>query len=688
MGVYLLLLSIAHMGIVKSNNDRQNAETHLIGRSPSTVGVAIHRKRAWVSLTTLLLVAAILLVYWPVRDFGFVDFDDHGYVTANVHVVTGLTWKNLHWAFTTSFKSNWHPLTWISHMADVQLFGLNPGAHHQTNVILHIVNTVLLLLLLSRMTGAPWKSAFVAALFALHPLHVESVAWISERKDLLSSCFGFLAIYAYIPWARKKSHFAYIVSLMCFALSLMAKPMLVTLPFLLLLFDVWPLERSSLNDSWSREKLRELIGLVVEKIPFFGLSALSSVITVLVQGWGGAIQTPDVYPTTVRVFNAIVAYIWYPIKTLWPRQLAVFYPHPGFGLDGVEIFGALVLLVGVSYLAVRYVRRCPYLFVGWFGYLGMLVPVIGIVQVGGQGMADRYSYVPLIGLFLIVAWGLPELLAGRRYRNVILWGGGIVVLAILSVISARQVEHWRDSKTLFHRALSATQENAVILYSLGSIYFLEGDLEKGEAYLRKALQLKPHFGLAHKNMGAVLAELGHKEAASFYYHQAVRQLRVAVENTPDQPNHRIDLARVLLDMGRAEEAEAHLRHALRYTSTPRDARLMLARSLLIQHRSQEAIDILALQLRHTPEDADSLGLLGEAFVKTNNAAAAVSVFERQLKLGESADARNNLGIALANAGRMKEAIQQLSEAVRLSPDNVVFRNNLEAVRRDMRQAPQ
>ena len=648
-------------------------------RNRPGTGASITSYRTRLCLIALLLAVGISIVYRPVKDFGFVDFDDHGYVTGNIHVTTGLTWENLRRAFTTFHLSNWHPMTWISHMADVELFGLNPGSHHQINVILHIINTVLLLLLLSRMTGALWKSAFVAALFALHPLHVESVAWISERKDLLSTGFGFLAIYCYIPYAQWKHLAAYMVSLICFALSLMAKPMLVTLPFLLLLFDFWPLERVPLNTSGIPKTGRNLTGLVIEKVPFFCLSALSSVVTVMVQGSGGAIKTLVVYPTSVRVFNAIVAYIWYPIKTVWPRQLAVFYPHPGFGLSGLEIFGSLSALIGISYLAVRYARQVPFLFVGWFGYLGTLVPVIGLVQVGSQGMADRYSYVPLIGLFLIAAWGLPELFAGRRRGKAMLWGGGILALAILSVLSMGQVGHWRNSKTLFHRALSATQENAVVLYSLGSIYTIEGDLEKGETYLRRALRLKPYFALAHSNMGAVLATLGQEDKALFHYRQAIKRLQKGVEQTPDRPRTREELAHLLLETGQAEEAEGHLRHALRHTATPRGARLKLARSLLVQGRPKEAIDILALQLRETPDDMDALSLLGEALVKVNRASAAVSVFEHQLTLGDSADVRNNLGIALASAGRLEEAVQQLTEAVRMAPDNPMFRNNLEMI---------
>ena len=689
-------------GTTPSNNLGQE------GRRLSAAGIAADPNRIPLFLIALVLTAAILLVYGPVKEFEFLVLDDTGYVTENVHVRTGLTWQNLGWAFTTSEMANWHQVTWLSHMADCQLFGLNAGAHHQTNVILNVVNTLVLLLLLSRMTGDLWKSAFVAALFALHPLHVESVAWISERKDLLSACFGFLAIYFYIPYARTKRSVSYVCSLCCFALSLMAKPMMVTLPFLLLLFDFWPLARIKPSSPWNRDRLRELTGLVKEKIPFFGLSVLSSIMTVLAQGWGGAIKPLETYPASVRFFNAIVAYIWYPIKTLWPRQLVAYYPHPGFGLGFTEIFGSLTVLVGISYLVVRYARQHPYLFVGWFSYLGMLVPVIGLVQVGSQGMADRYSYVPLIGLFLMAAWGIPELLAGLRHRKTLLWCGGILTLAVLSLLSARQVGYWRNSTVLFERALALTDGNARAHSCLGQARFQDGRIAEAIFHYRESIRIHPEYHVVHTNMAKALYAAGNIDGARYHLERSIRLypknpvastnlaiilladgdsetaialLRKAVEDAPDKPKAREILAQTLLESGDPKEAEAHLRHALRYTSTPRDSRVMLARSLLAQHRPVEAIDLLTRQLNESPDDADALGHLGEALVKAHRAAAAVAVLEHQLTLGESADVRNNLGIALAHAGRLDEAVRQLSEAVRLAPENEVFQNNLESIQR-------
>ncbi|CAB5093917.1 Tetratricopeptide TPR_2 repeat protein [Olavius algarvensis associated proteobacterium Delta 3] len=568
------------------------------GKKPSVWGAGISRHRILLLCMTLLLVAAIVLVYRPVKDFEFLDFDDDGYVTGNVRVPYGLTWKNIRWAFTTSDMSNWHPLTWISHMADCQLFGLNAGAHHQTNVLIHVVNSVLLLWLVYRMTGAVWKSAFVAALFALHPLHVESVAWISERKDLLSTFFGFLAVYVYIGYARQKRGSSYIISLLCYALSILAKPMMVTLPFLLLLFDFWPLERVHHVFQRTEHTLRTWTGLVIEKIPFFCISALSSVMTVFAQTQAGAVKTLDAFPLDVRVFNAIVAYLQYLIKTVWPRQLAGFYPHPGYSLGPGEVFSSLIALAGISYLAVRQARKRPYFFVGWFGYLGMLVPVIGLVQVGSQAMADRYSYLPLIGLFIIAAWGLPELLAGRRHGKAILRGGGILALIMLGVLSARQVGHWRDTKTLSYYILSVTQDNVIILNSLGAFYTREGKLEKAEAYLRRSLYLKPQFGLAHNNMGIVQSLMGRTKMAIFHHRQAIRY-------DPHRAMHQYNYAVILVRQKRFQEALDRLSETLRIDPNFADAYVVIGMLLMQSGKNDDAADLFRHALEINPIHADA-----------------------------------------------------------------------------------
>jgi len=573
------------------------------GWRPPAAGGAIGQQRKQLLYLSLLLVVTILIVYHPVKDFGFLEFDDQGYVTGNIHVTGGLTWNNIRWAFTTSHMSNWHPLTWLSHMADGQFFGFNAGAHHQTSMIIHMLNSVLLLFLLYRMTGALWKSAFVAALFALHPLHVESVAWISERKDLLSTCFGFLALHFYLPYAREKRDFPYVLSLACFTLSLMAKPMMVTLPFLLLLFDFWPLGRLPLSMPRTGEQFRKVAAIVGEKIPFICVSAVSCIMTVFAQRGGGALQSMDSFSLMSRVFNAVWAYWWYILKTLWPSQLAAYYPHPDYGLGPVQIFGSLLFLVGITYLVVRYARQGPYLFVGWFGYLGMLVPVIGLIQVGSQGMADRYSYVPLIGLFLIVAWGLPDLMAGRRHGKTILWSSGILALVVLGIVSARQVGHWRDTKTLYLHALSVTENNAVMLNSLGAIYTREGDLERGAAYLGRSLRLKPGFGQAHNDMGATQAKMGQVGKAAFHYRQAIRydphlalphynyaailvrqkrhqaamhHLSQAIRIDPNYANAYVFMGFLLMQSGNTEAARVHFHRALEINPAHVDARQLLS----------------------------------------------------------------------------------------------------------------
>jgi hypothetical protein len=356
----------------------------------------------------LALVAITLAVYLPVRQFGFVNFDDPDYVSANAHIAHGLTRAAVLWAFTTGYAANWHPLTWLSHMIDVQVFGVNAGPQHLVNLLLHVLNTLLLFGLLHRMTGARGRSAFVAALFAVHPLHVESVAWIAERKDVLSTLFWMLTMWAYVAYVRRPSWARYLGVAIAFALGLMAKPMLVTLPAVLLLLDVWPLGRTGVT-----RLLRPRRALVLEKLPLFALAAVSSVMTFLVQRRGGAVSTVDQYPWASRVANALVEYVVYLGRMCWPARLSIFYPYSQ-SLPGWSVAGSLVLLVALSVAVFRAGGRRPYLVVGWLWYVVTLVPVIGLIQIGTQARADRYTYVPLIGIFIMAAWGLPDLLAIAR----------------------------------------------------------------------------------------------------------------------------------------------------------------------------------------------------------------------------------------------------------------------------------
>ena len=434
----------APAGSHNNSKDNQNLNINRIQKG-TAFGVRLD------ILICLLLVIATLAVYWQVGNFEFVHYDDDVYVTENVHVRSGLTFKSIAWSFTSTLGDNWHPLTWLSHILDCQLYGIQPGRHHLSNVLFHIANTLLLFLVFVKMTGNIGSSSFVAALFALHPLQVESVAWVAERKNVLSTFFWMLTMWSYLRYVEHSDIKRYLLVLVIFICGLMSKPMLVTLPFVLLLLDFWPLGRFQLkcydNAHARLEQKSTIIRPVLEKIPFIIFAAASCVVTFHTE----RAYSFDLVPFHARIANAMVSYIAYIKTMLWPVKLACFYPYPHL-FPTWKVAGAGVVLVIISFLAVRNVRRHPYIAVGWLWYLGTLVPVIGIVQVGAQAMADRYAYVPLIGLFLIVAWGVPELLSRWRYRNTGL-AAASALLIILTLITWKQVHYWKNCITLFEHAL-------------------------------------------------------------------------------------------------------------------------------------------------------------------------------------------------------------------------------------------
>jgi len=560
-----------------------------------------------VFLVCMLLMASTLLVFWRVHDYGFIDFDDDGYVSENEHVKAGLTREGIIWAFTTRHRTNWHPLTWLSHMLDCELFGVRPGWHHLTNLALHIANVLLLFGILRQMTGALWKSAFVAAAFALHPLRVESVVWISERKDVLSALFWMLTMGAYVRYVRRLTAGWYLLALLAFALGLMAKPMLVTLPFVLLLLDYWPLERLQFSggvrginqqggevaNTHSQRKV--LCSLIWEKAPFFGLAAISSVVTFLV----GAVARVDVYPRgfpmSIRIINVLVSYPIYIGKMVWPARLAVHYPHLGDKLsiwDGV--IGALLLLAA-SGLVIWLGRSRKYLLVGWLWFLGSLVPVIGLVQVGVQAMADRYTYMPLVGLFIAIAWGVPDLLGKWEYRKVALSVSAVGVLSILSVCTWVQVGYWRDSITLFQHTLGVTTNNLKIHLKLGVVLQRQGKVEEAMKCWREALRIDPNAMRAGNGIDAVI---GGRSKSDRGYLGGSEALRSKMGNIVPQDN----LGSMLVRQGRIDEAIKHYREILEKEPRQVDARYQLALLLRRQGNLDEAIreyrEVLQLDPNH------------------------------------------------------------------------------------------
>ncbi len=472
---------------------------------------------------SLLLVFVTALAFWQVGSSDFINFDDNAYVTANSHVRQGITGRGIVWAFTTGHASNWHPLTWISHMVDVQLFGLRPTWHHLMNLLFHIAGTVLLFFVLQRMTKALWQSAFVAALFALHPLHVESVAWVAERKDVLSTFFWVLTMGAYAGYVERPGLKRYLAVCGCFVLGLLSKPMLVTLPFVLLLLDYWPLGRLSREGApvfqWATIR-----PLLLEKVPLFVLAGLSCVVTYLVQQHGGMMRGMEIVPLGARLANALVAYAAYIGRMLWPADLAILYPHPVWWPLWKVLF-ALVLLAAITMAVMKGTGRRSYLAVGWLWYIGTLIPVIGIVQVGSQAMADRYTYMPLVGLFIIVAWGVPDLLKNYHGRREALAALSALCLVCLFLRTWGQVSYWHDNITLYNHALAVTGRNGAVHMNRGTAYFTLGDYRAAIEDLSRAIEIDPEFAPAHLNRGTAYGVIGD-------YANALADLNKALEINP------------------------------------------------------------------------------------------------------------------------------------------------------------
>ena len=477
-------------------------------------------------LICLVLALGTAALYWPITHHPFIIYDDEQYVTGNTHVTTGISWTNFVWAFTSGEAANWHPLTWLSHQLDCSVFGLQAGGHHFVNLLFHVANTLLLFIFLRGATGAVGRSALVAALFAWHPLHVESVAWVSERKDVLSTFFWLLTLMDYVRYARNRSWPAYFAALLFFACGLMSKPMVVTLPFVLLLLDFWPLNRVR-NSEFG---IRDFRMLLLEKIPFFALAAAGSAVTYLVQASGGALwQTP----LTERFANAAIAYARYVAKTFWPADLAIVYSHPKHWPVALALGAALVLLVW-TVLCVRHWRNKPYLVVGWFWFLGTLVPTIGLVQVGAQAMADRYTYIPSIGFFIVLVWGAADLLAARPRGEIIFWslaGGALLGCLWTTTI---QIACWRDSITLFRHAIAVSPDNYIAANCLGKAYEKIGDKAHALVLYRASVEQEQRFPQSQFNYAMSLMEFGQTQ-------EAVKHLEAAAALEPHNPEIQFDL---------------------------------------------------------------------------------------------------------------------------------------------------
>ena len=570
-------------------------------------------------IVCLILTVITIAAYWQVSGYDFVGFDDNTQIVANSYLHKGITTKTIAWAFGFESSTYWHPLTWLSHMLGFQLFGFRPGMHHWINLLFHISNTLLLFLILKRMTGAFWQSAFVAGLFAIHPLNVESVAWVAARKNVLSTFFWMLTMLAYLGYTERPGAFRYLLVFMALALGLMAKPMLVTLPFVLLLMDYWPLGRlrfnqhSENNNSATGQPVysahQPLPGfyLVLEKIPLLVLSAISVYLSSLsIQHLDISVPTAAV-PIKLRIANAFISYVSYIKKMVWPSKLAVLYLYPE-AIPLWQAAGACLLLGGVSFIVLRNVKLKPYLTVGWLWYLGTLIPVIGLVQGGlWPAMADRFVYVPLIGLFVMIAWGIPDIAVLRRYGKLILGISAAGVLIVLTICTWLQAGHWRSSLDLFGRAVNVTARNWLAHNNIGTAKYNQGKIDEAIEHYKAALSIKPDYVTAHYNLGNAYLNQGRMD-------EAVSHFRDALKIKPEHAYTHYSYGNLLLNQGRFKKALFHFFEA----------------------------------------------------IKTNP---------------DNAEAYNQIGVILARQKKYEGAVIFISKAIQIEPDNLVAHRNLEAITR-------
>jgi tetratricopeptide (TPR) repeat protein len=586
------------------------------------------------------LSAMVIVVFWRVAGYPFLTYDDPAYFAGNPFVPKGLTISGIRWAFTAFYAANWHPATWISHMVDVSLFGMDAGRHHLVNLLFHLANTLLLFRLLRRMTGRMWESGAVAALFAVHPLHVESVVWLAERKDVLSTFFFMLALLGYVRYCERPGFRRYQPLLLFFVLGLLSKPMLVTFPFVLLLLDGWPLGRFSLavtrsGGSVSVPRTR----LLLEKLPLIALSAASCVVTYLAQRKGDAVTTLAVLPLYERCENGLLAVSAYLGKFAWPSGLAFLYPLDPKSIAVWKVAGSGLLLLFVTAAACRNARRFPFLLTGWFWYLGTLLPVAGIVQVGVQSMADRYTYIPLIGIFVMVAWGVGESGAWRRIPGAATAAAAMLLLAVLAARASSQVGYWRDSGTLYAHTLEVTRDNWAVREVWGMMLLQEGRLTEAEAQFREIVLARPDRAEGYYELGKAMSRPETVQAAIARFEDALR-IR------PDYAEAHNDLGAALARAGRTREAIAHYREALRYR----------------------------------PEFADAHYNLGQALSRQGGAEEAVAQFREAIRIRQDfAEAHNNLGTLLAGRGEFPEAVSHFREALRIRPSYDGARFNLDRV---------
>ena len=623
-----------------------------------------------VSGVCIFLAAIIWVVFGQTLGHEFVNFDDNDYVYENPTVTRGLSLKGVEWAFTHIVEFNWHPLTIMSHMLDCRLYGLNAGGHHLTNILLHTATAILLFLVLRRMTGFLWRSAFVAAVFAVHPLRVESVAWVSERKDVLSGLFFMLTLWAYARYVRHPFSLGRYLSVMfLFALGLLSKPMVVTLPFVLLLLDYWPLNRfapltlapavTGNGDSMKNHSVPWR--LILEKIPLLVLAGAACVATMVAQ--------KDIIisaPLALRIGNAMVSYVVYLCMMLCPVGLAVLYPYPEDGLPGWEITLAVMLLAGISCGVFLRRQKEPYLLIGWLWYLEMLIPAIGLVQSGLRAYADRYTYLPQIGLYLLLTWAVADLCAGWRYRRVVLGGGATIILVALIFCARVQTSYWRNSESLWTHTLACTSDNYIVHNSLGYTLLQKGNVDEAIAHFQKAVQIKPGYVEAYYNAGNALLQKGNVDEAITYYQKALQII-------PDYTKACYNLGNALLQKGNVDEAIVYYQKALENHPDYAEAHNNLGNALLKQGRVNEAVTHYQKALQINPDSPDVLNNLAWLLATCPDAhirdgVQAVKYAERACELTHYGVTVlvGTLAAAYAEAGRFDDALAAAQKACALA----------------------
>jgi protein O-mannosyl-transferase len=686
-------------------------------RPSGTPGCPVDPDSRWTILwVCVFLMAAVGIVFGQTLRDDFINYDDNVYVYEDAAVTHGLTLKGVAAAFSYKHSDNWVPLTTISHMLDCQGYGLNAGGHHLTNVLLHAAAAILLFLVLRQMTGALWRSAFVAAVFAIHPLRVESVAWVAERKDMLSGVFFMLTLWAYVRYVRSPKPVIYYLAMMfIFALGLMSKPTVVTLPLVLLLLDYWPLNRFGPSTTvqagagaagWPKS-FSVPLRLVIEKIPLLMLSFASCIPTVLAEKAG--LQPMEAYPLHLRIENALVSYVIHIGRMIYPAKLAVFYPYPHNGLPPWEVILAVILLAGISATAWARRRRQPWLLAGWLWYLGMLVPMIGFIQVGAQAQADRHTYLPQIGLYLLLTWAAADLCAGWRHHRVVLGGGGTAILVALIFCAHLQASYWRNSESLWTHTLACTSDNAVAHNNLGGALLQKGQVNEAIAQWQQALEIKPNYADPYNSLGNALLQKGRPA-------EAITQFQMALQINPDYEAAHYNLGNALLQQGNLDEAITQFQTALQINSGDAAAHNNLGDALLQKGNLDEAIFQFRAVLQSEPDLAATAGgpgnilfpkggmdnaiahsqmalqtdpdyapadyaaahyNLGNALLQKGSVDDAITQFQNTLQSGPgTAEVYNNLGSALLQKGRAAEAIAQFQMALQINPAYAAAHNNL------------